>query len=72
MSMTAIFAAVCAGLAYAGVAVDGDEGELAVGGSDDLVTGDAAFGDRGKNGAADGINDGEALRTLLCDEQTGL
>ena len=37
--------AVGAGLAYAGVAVDGDEGQFAVGRGDDFMAGDAAFGD---------------------------
>jgi hypothetical protein len=64
-------AAVGAGLADAGVAVDGDVGEAAVGRGDDFMAGCAAFRDRGEDSAGDGIDDGEALLAFLRDERVG-
>ena len=63
---------VSAGLSDAGVAVDGHEGEFAVGGGYDFVARDAAFGDRGEHSAAGGINDGEALGAFFGDEKAAL
>ena len=64
--------AIGSGAANAGVAVDGHEGELAVGGGDDFVARDAAFGHRSEDAAAGGIDDGEALGAFFGDEKARL
>jgi len=64
--------AVGAGLANAGIAVDGHIGEPAIGRGDNFMTCFAAFGDRGEDGACDWIDDGKALLALLRDQEAGL
>ena len=70
--MTAMFVPISAGLAYAGVAVDGNEGEFAVGGGNNLMARDAAFGHGGEHSATGRIDDGQTLRAFFGDEEAGL
>ncbi len=64
--------AVTARLANAGVAVDRNEGKLAVGRCDDFMSGNAAFSDLRDLPTGVGINDAERGFAFVSDQQVAL
>jgi hypothetical protein len=63
---------ISAGVAYSGVAVDGDERAFAVGRGNDLVARDTVFRDGSDLLSSDGIDDAEGLVAFIGDEQKAM